>query len=176
MSMKYKSSSVRLAVGPPAVSGLPTGHFVGTMDPVEEFEEFEDRIPSETEAGQKVGQRIIALLERMEYPTKDVFGVKLALEEALVNAIKHGNRMDATKSVRIACRVSNEKVRIEIEDEGSGFDWNHLPDPTDIENLEKPCGRGVMLMRAFMNVVQYNEQGNCVILEKLKGVDVETDD
>ena len=116
------------------------------------------------------------MLERLNFPTKDVFGVRLALEEALVNAIKHGNRMDAAKSVRIACQVSNEKVRIEIEDEGAGFDWNHLPDPTDLENLEKPCGRGVMLMRAFLNVVEYNERGNKVILEKLKGVDVETDD
>ena len=160
-------------MGPPAVIGQPTGHFVGTMDPVEEFEV---QIPSETEAGQQAGQRIIALLERLNWPPKDVFGVRLALEEALVNAIKHGNRMDAEKNVRIACQVSHEKVRIEIEDEGSGFDWNHLPDPTDIENLEKPCGRGVMLMRAFMNVVEYNEQGNCVVLEKLKGVDVETDD
>jgi serine/threonine-protein kinase RsbW len=146
------------------------------MDPVEEFEEFEDWIPSETEAGQQAGQRIIALLEQYDFPTKDVFGVRLALEEALVNAIKHGNRMDAEKSVRIACKISSEKVHIEIEDEGSGFDWNHLPDPTDLENLEKPCGRGVMLMRAFLNVVEYNELGNCVTLEKLKGVDVETDD
>ncbi|MCH7990018.1 MAG: ATP-binding protein [Planctomycetes bacterium] len=146
------------------------------MDPVEEFEEFEVRIPSETEAGQQILRRIIQLLERLGFPAKDVFGVRLALDEALVNAIKHGNRMDSEKSVRIACQVSNEKVRIEIEDEGSGFDWNHLPDPTDLENLEKPCGRGVMLMRAFLNGVEYNEQGNCVILEKLKGVDVETDD
>ena len=140
------------------------------------IEEFEIQIPSETEAGQKAGQRIIELLERLDFPAKDVWGVRLALEEALTNAIKHGNRMDAEKSVRIACQVSIEMVRIEIEDEGTGFDWNHLPDPTDIENLEKPCGRGVMLMRAFMNVVQYNEQGNFVTLEKLKGVDVETDD
>jgi serine/threonine-protein kinase RsbW len=140
------------------------------------IEEFEVQIPSETEAGQQAIQRIIQLLERMDFPAKDVFGVRLALDEAMVNAIKHGNRMDSEKSVRIACQVSNEKVRIEIEDEGSGFDWNHLPDPTDLDNLEKPCGRGVMLMRAFLNVVEYNEQGNCVILEKLNGVDVETDD
>jgi serine/threonine-protein kinase RsbW len=160
-------------LGSPAVLGQPTGHLVGIMDLIEEFEV---QIPSETEAGQKAGQRIIELLERLDFPTKDVFGVRLALEEALVNAIKHGNRMDSEKSVRIACQVFIQKVHIEIEDEGSGFDWNHLPDPTDIENLEKPCGRGVMLMRAFMNVVEFNEQGNCVILEKLKGVDVETDD
>ena len=160
-------------MGSPAVIGQPPGHFVGMMDLIEEFEV---QIPSDTESCQQAIQRIIESLERLGFPEKDVWGVRLALDEALVNAIKHGNRMDAQKSVRIVCQISNEKVRIEIEDEGSGFDWNHLPDPTDLENLEKPCGRGVMLMRAFVNVVEYNEQGNKVILEKLKGVDVETDD
>lgn len=144
-----------------------------TMDPAEEFEE---KIPSETAAGQKVQERIIETLERLEFPPKDVFGVRLALEEALVNAIKHGNRMDPEKTVRVACRFESEKVRIEIEDQGEGFDWGHLPDPTDLENLEKPCGRGVMLMRAFLNVLEYNEAGNCVVMEKFKGVDVESDD
>jgi len=149
---------------------------IGAMDPVEEVEEFEVWISSETQAGQKVQQRIIEGLERLDYPPKDVFGVRLALEEALVNAIKHGNRMDKTKQVRVGCQIDAEQARIEIEDEGPGFDWQHLPDPTDIENLEKPCGRGVMLMRAFLNEVQYNEQGNCVVMVKLRGVDVESDD
>lgn len=142
------------------------------MDPVE----FEVRIPSKTQAGQEVQERIIGAMEQLEFPAKDVFGVRLALEEALVNAIKHGNRMDPDKQVRVGCSADHEKVRIEIEDEGTGFDWRHLPDPTDIENLEKPCGRGVMLMRAFLNEVEYNDRGNCVMMVKLKGVDVEQED
>ncbi len=133
-------------------------------------EHFEVTIPSETSEGQAVQARIVEALEVREYPEKDVFSVRLALEEALVNAIKHGNRMSPDKSVEIKCWISDERVRIEIQDEGEGFDRSHVPDPTLLENLERPCGRGIMLMGAFMNLIEYNEQGNKVILEKVKGV------
>jgi len=62
-------------------------------------------------------------------------------------------------------------VRVVIEDEGAGFCLQDVPDPTDDENLEKPCGRGIMLMRAFLSVVEYNERGNQVILEKHRNDD-----
>ncbi len=132
---------------------------------------FEVTIPSDTAEGQAVQERIVEMLEELEYPSRDVFGVRLALEEAIVNAIKHGNRMDLEKSVRIAWHVSTEKVRIEIEDEGPGFQPEDVPDPTQEENLEKPCGRGIMLMKAFLNVCMYNETGNQVILEKHRAAD-----
>jgi serine/threonine-protein kinase RsbW len=135
------------------------------------FEEFEVTIPSDTAEGQAVQERIVTLLEDLGYPDRDVFGVRLALEEALVNAIKHGNGMDPLKSVRISCRVAPDLVRIEIEDEGEGFQPDEVPDPTALENLEKPCGRGIMLMRAFMTRVEYNASGNCVLLEKHRDVD-----
>ncbi|MGE3314764.1 MAG: ATP-binding protein [Planctomycetaceae bacterium] len=130
------------------------------------IEEFEILIPSSTAEGQKVQERIIELLESVDFPARGVFGVRLALEEAIVNAIKHGNRMDPSKQVRIHCHVSDEKVRIVIEDQGAGFSPDAVPDPTSDENLEKPCGRGIMLMRAFLSVVEYNELGNRVTLEK----------
>ncbi|HTI52014.1 MAG TPA: ATP-binding protein [Planctomycetaceae bacterium] len=132
----------------------------------ERIEEFEIFIPSDTTAGQSVQDRIVRFLEDLQYNDRDVFGVRLAMEEALVNAIKHGNRMDPNKSVRIACRISHRKIRIEIEDQGSGFQPESVPDPTADENLERPCGRGIMLMRAFMNLIEYNEAGNRVVLEK----------
>ena len=131
-------------------------------------EKFEVTIPSETVAGQAVQERIITLLEKMHYSERDVFGVRLALEEALVNAIKHGNGMDPGKRVRVSCRVDPDKVWVEIEDEGDGFVVDLVPDPTDEENLEKPCGRGIMLMRAFLTKVEYNETGNRVVLEKVR--------
>ena len=127
---------------------------------------FEITIRSRTEEGQAVQERIVKLLEKMDYPPRDVFGVRLALEEALVNAIKHGNGMDPEKSVRVDCRVAREKVRIEIEDEGIGFRPESIPDPTEDENLEKPGGRGIMLMRAFLDFVEYNDIGNRVVLVK----------
>ena len=134
-------------------------------------EEFEVTIPSTTADGQKVQERIIKLLEDLDFPPRGIFGVRLALEEAIVNAIKHGNRMDPQKNVRIRCRVCEEKVRIVIEDEGTGFRPDQVPDPTSDENLEKPCGRGIMLMRAFLTLVEYNEVGNRVILEKHRNDD-----
>jgi len=130
------------------------------------LDQFEVRIPSETTAGQAVQERIVEWLEALEFPPRDVFGVRLALEEALVNAIKHGNGMDPNKSVRVSCHINDIRVRIEIEDEGPGFTPEEVPDPTAEENLERPCGRGIMLMKAFLSHVEYVGRGNMVILEK----------
>jgi serine/threonine-protein kinase RsbW len=130
------------------------------------IQEWEEVIPSDTAAGQSVQERIIQLLEALRYDERDVFGVRLAIEEALVNAIKHGNRMDPSKTVRITCQIAPHKVRIEIEDQGEGFLPADVPDPTADENLERPCGRGIMLMRAFMSSIAFNDAGNRVILEK----------
>ncbi len=129
-------------------------------------EDFEVWIPSDTAAGQQVQERIIGLLEQRQFPDRDVFGMRLALEEALVNAIKHGNQMDPEKSVRINCHVDQDMIRVEIEDQGEGFVVEDVPDPTSEENLERPCGRGIMLMRAFMSLIEYNDLGNKVTLEK----------
>jgi serine/threonine-protein kinase RsbW len=133
-----------------------------------QVEEFTVKIPSETSAGQAVQERIIQALEAHEFSPHDVFGVRLALEEALVNAIKHGNSLDPNKSVHIECTISSDKVRIEIEDEGEGFQPGDVPDPTADENLERPCGRGIMLMRSFMSLIEFNETGNRVTLEKIR--------
>jgi serine/threonine-protein kinase RsbW len=135
------------------------------------IEEFEIKIPSSTTEGQKVQERIVTRLEEIAFPPRGIFGVRLALEEALVNAIKHGNGLDPTKKVRVGCQISQEKVRIVIEDEGTGFRLSDVPDPTEDENLEKPCGRGIMLMRAFLSLVEYNERGNRVTLEKNRNDD-----
>jgi serine/threonine-protein kinase RsbW len=132
------------------------------------IEKFDVSIPSDTSAGQEVQERIITLLEKLNFSARDVFGVRLALEEALVNAIKHGNKMDPTKTVQIACSICQEKVRIVIEDQGPGFDCNTVPDPTADENLEKPGGRGIMLMRSFMSLIEFNDKGNRVTLEKCR--------
>lgn len=140
------------------------------------LEEFEVRIPSDTAEGQAVQERIINTLERHEFTPRDVFGVRLALEEALVNAIKHGNGMDPDKNVYVGCWVEEEQVRIEIEDEGPGFDISDVPDPTAEENLDKPCGRGIMLMRAFMARLEYSDTGNKVIMVRKKDQPDEDDD
>jgi serine/threonine-protein kinase RsbW len=143
------------------------------MAPTDQFEVI---IPSDTGAGQAVQERILQALQHLQYPARDVFGVRLALEEALVNAIKHGNAMNPAKQVRVTCEVSPDQVRIEIEDEGSGFNPSDVADPTEEENLACPGGRGIMLMRAFMNVIEYNAVGNCVTLVKVRGLNSLDDD
>jgi len=115
-----------------------------------------------------VQERIIGLLETRAFPDRDLFGVRLALEEALVNAIKHGNGMDPAKEVHIVCSFDDDRVTIVIEDEGPGFDVAQVPDPTADENLDKPGGRGIMLMRSFMSRVEYNDSGNRLLLEKIR--------
>ena len=136
-------------------------------------DEFEVTIPSKSGEGQAIQERIVGLLEELDYPMRDVFGVRLALEEAIVNAIKHGNGMDPDKNVQIECRVCPERVWVRIRDEGDGFDVSTLPDPTLEENLERPSGRGILLMREFMTKVEYVENGTCVILEKHRGTPAE---
>jgi serine/threonine-protein kinase RsbW len=69
----------------------------------------------------------------------------------------------------VNCRINATLVRIEIEDEGKGFRLEDVPDPTDDVNLERPCGRGIMLMKHFLNTVEYNDLGNRVLLEKVRG-------
>lgn len=132
-------------------------------------EQFEVVISSDTSKGQEIQERIVGQLEVRDFPPRDVFGVRLALEEALVNAIKHGNGMDPLKSVRIRCTIDDQSVLVEIEDEGPGFIPEEVPDPTAEENLERPCGRGLMLMRSFMSRVEFNDRGNRVLLEKRRG-------
>lgn len=132
-------------------------------------ERFDITIPSDPSAGQEVHERVVGLMERLEYSAREVFGMRLALEEAVVNAMKHGNGLDPSKSVHIQCEINTERVRVVIRDEGEGFLPDEVPDPTDDDNLEKPSGRGLMLMRAFMSVIEYNETGNQVTLEKRRG-------
>ena len=125
-------------------------------------------IPSDTGEGQRVQKEILDALQACDYSQHDIFGIHLALEEALVNAIKHGNRMDRSKTVRIAYQIDDRFFQIEIQDQGEGFDLDAVPDPTAEENLERPCGRGIMLMRSFMSSVEYNSQGNCVVMRKFR--------
>lgn len=135
------------------------------------IEQFEVVIPSDTAAGQPIQDLIVKHLESLKYDDRDVFGIRLAIEEALVNAIKHGNRMDPNKTVRVACRVCHQRIWIEVEDQGEGFKPEEVPDPTADENLERPCGRGIMLMRAFMTSIEYNDAGNRVVLVKHRTTD-----
>lgn len=114
----------------------------------------------------KAEEPILRALQKQGFTEKDRFAVRLAMEEALANAVKHGNCGDPCKSVTVKFHVGPRTVRITIEDEGCGFKPAGVPDPTCDENLQKPCGRGVMLMRVYMNEVKYNAAGNKITLVK----------
>jgi len=111
-------------------------------------------------------QRLEEAMHESGYSDKDVFAVRLALEEALVNAIKHGHKYDRSKRAVFRYEVTDECVRAEVEDEGRGFRPEDVPDPLAEENLEKAGGRGLFLMRAYMTSVSYNERGNRVTMYK----------
>jgi serine/threonine-protein kinase RsbW len=105
-----------------------------------------------------------AEMNALGYPDWDVFAVRIALVEAVVNALTHGHRGDPGKRVRVSYLLSAEQVVAEVVDEGPGFDPQRVPDPLAPENLERPGGRGLLLMRSFMTWVRFNGRGNCVTL------------
>jgi len=125
-------------------------------------------LPSERGASRRVTEDLLEHLGIHGWPPADIFAVHLAAEEAIVNAIVHGNRLDPAKKVHVSCHVSADCVRIEVVDEGEGFDPAIVPDCTLEDRLDVPSGRGVMLMRSFMTRVEYNATGNAVVLEKLR--------
>ena len=101
-------------------------------------------IPSDLDHGREVQEAILEACRRAGFDEDAFFAVKLALDEAVTNAIKHGNRLDPTKRVRVSANVSARAADIEISDEGPGFDRTKVPDPTSDENLDKCSGRGLL--------------------------------
>jgi len=109
-------------------------------------------------------EEILANLQSAGYCEKETFAIRLALEEALVNAIKHGHQSDPSKEVQLRYYHTAECLVLEIEDEGPGFKPERVPDPSAPENLERPCGRGLLLMQRYMTWVRYNDAGNRVTM------------
>jgi len=123
-------------------------------------------ITTDLSAARDLIREIIREVEAAGYDKDDCFSIRLAMEEALINAIKHGNKFDRSRKIHVSTDIDSQRVEITIADEGEGFDPANVPDPTADENLEKPCGRGIMLMRAYMDKVIYNDKGNEVRMIK----------
>jgi len=128
----------------------------------------ETSVSSEKGAGQPIINEILDQLQQNHWGESDIFAIHLCLEEALVNAIRHGNGYDPAKLVRVVCQISTKCCRIEITDEGEGFNPQAVPDPTDADHLDLPTGRGVHLIHSFMSKVRYNDSGNSLTMEKLR--------
>lgn len=119
-------------------------------------------IPSCIRECHRAVDQVIDRACEMGIPQKDSFALRNGLHEAIVNAVRHGNGQDPRKQVRIACHSVGRDFWFEVEDQGAGFDTTGVTDPCTEENRKRPGGRGLLLMRHFMNSVEYNERGNCV--------------
>lgn len=95
-----------------------------------------------------------------DFDENSLFAIRLALDEALINAYRHGNREGDDRRIKVRLEFPGEQVAIEVEDEGDGFDWRVLPDPRSGEQIDRTHGRGIFLIRQFMETTEFNEKGN----------------
>ena len=90
------------------------------------------------------------------------FAIRLALEEAVTNAHRHGHQNDPDRPISVSARVEDDELILDISDTGAGFDPSLVPDPRSAEGLERPSGRGLLLIRAFMHQVEHFDGGRCI--------------
>lgn len=114
----------------------------------------------ERDALERVQSEVGDALRGHGFDEAAAFAIRLALEEAMINGFRHGNKGSPDKSVTVDCLVDGGGVELVVTDEGEGFDPASVPDPTADENIEIPSGRGIMLMRAYMTSVEYLPPGN----------------
>jgi len=125
-------------------------------------------VESSPSAVQAVENKIVSRLEECGVDQRDVFSIRLSVHEALLNAVRHGNRLDPDKKVHILCKIDSDRNRflIEIEDEGNGFCPDEIDDPRLAPYLNRPGGRGLLLIQTFMDTIEFNEAGNRVTMSK----------
>lgn len=116
-------------------------------------------IQSELQQTRIPKQEILSALAQCRFSDEAVFAITLALEEALTNAVKHGNRNDVRKTVTVRYDITDERAVIVVRDEGGGFVPEEIPDPTLPDRLPLPNGRGILLMKAYMDEVCYKDDG-----------------
>jgi serine/threonine-protein kinase RsbW len=126
----------------------------------------EEIIKSDLKLVPSISKNIFETLHKQGIDKDILFNVRLAFEEALTNAIRHGNRNDKAKEISVKIEVSANKIEIEIKDQGQGFDYHNTPLPTEKQNLEKLSGRGVFLIRRLMDEVKYFDGGSRIKMVK----------
>jgi serine/threonine-protein kinase RsbW len=134
-------------------------------------ETLELSIESKIEFVDMVSSVVKSVSTKMGFDEDDTNWIELAVHEAVINAITHGNKHAADKQVDVKFVLEKEVLTIYVRDRGEGFDPNQLPDPTDADNLLKPSGRGIFYMRTFMDEVEHSshpEGGSVVRLTKRK--------
>ncbi len=114
----------------------------------------------------KASKELLDTLKAQHVAEEIVFDIHVGFEEALRNAMIHGNKLQPDKKVKVEIEITREEVTIRVEDEGEGFDVSRLPDPTVDENLLRDSGRGVYLIRYLMDEVRYEKGGRSVVMKK----------
>lgn len=121
-------------------------------------------LPSDIE-GIHIIEKLIETICSTYRLSEDHYGnILVAVTEAVNNAIYHGNKTDSSKKVHVGFKTSPTSISFSVKDEGPGFDFDNLPDPTDPANIEKPSGRGIFLMKHLADEVTFSEKGRCVSL------------
>lgn len=136
------------------------------VDPLNEDTYCVCRFPSSLEKVCAPQEDILRQTRDCGFNDTEVFAIKLALQETLTNAVKHGNGCDPDKEVTVRYAVTPEMLVVIVRDEGAGFVPAEVPDPTTPERLSVPSGRGIMLLRAYMDEVEYRDQGREVRFAK----------
>ncbi len=117
-------------------------------------------IPSDPKYIKLASAKLIGALKELELSRETLFDIRLCLEEAVINAIKYGNKLDSRLPVVISYAVSGEKLEITVRDQGGGFNYRATPDPRSDTNILKHGGRGIFLIKNLMDEVRYNDSGN----------------
>jgi serine/threonine-protein kinase RsbW len=138
-------------------------------------EKIDFELPSDVSLMNGVLQYLMERVAKLGLIKPERSNLFIALDEAFVNAVKHGNHNDPRKLVRITAELSSKEARFTIEDEGEGFNVQEIPDPRDPANLFKTSGRGVLLIYNIMDEVQYNERGNRLTMVKRPEDSLETE-
>ena len=126
----------------------------------------EFQVPSVLSEVQKASEKALSFLKPLALSEAFLFDIRLCLEEALINAMKYGNKLKEELQVKLAVECVDDEIRIMVEDQGEGFDVQGLKDCTNGENLMRNHGRGVYLIHQLMDKVIYNAKGNRLLMVK----------
>lgn len=132
------------------------------MDKKGQFSDWKIVIPSKLDHIEKVSYDVSMFAREIGYHGNRLTELDLVLLETVTNAIKHGNKFDDNKKIRVAWHQEESGIRITIEDEGDGFNPDDVPDPLAPENIAKESGRGIYFLKQLSKEVQFNKKGNCV--------------
>lgn len=149
---------------------LPGGGRGPAFEPVTE-ETVELKLPSRIDSIDGAASAVTDAARRLGFPDDALYGIELAVREAVTNAVLHGNRGDESVPVEVGVREAGAEMIITVRDRGRGFDPAGVADPTSEENLLKANGRGILFMRTFMDDVRWErhpEGGTVVRLTKKK--------